>query len=50
MSARHGQFQEKEKNVEYWIEYVPSEKNFRRKITILELPGAFGRYSASASN
>ena len=25
-SARHGQFQEKEKNADYWIEYFPFEK------------------------
>ena len=31
-SARHGQFQEKEKNADYWIGYFPFEKNFRRKI------------------
>ena len=25
-SARHGQFQEKEINADYWIEYLPFEK------------------------
>ena len=31
-SARHEQFQDKEKNADadYWIEYFPFEKNFRR--------------------
>ena len=27
-SARHEQFQEKEKNADYWIEYFYFEKNF----------------------
>ena len=30
-SARHGQFQEKEKNADYWFEYFPFEKEFTTK-------------------
>ena len=30
-SARHEQLQENNRNADYWIEYFPSGKKFRRK-------------------
>ena len=36
--ARHGQFREKEKNAEYWIEYFPFEKNFSTENKIEYFP------------
>ena len=31
-SVRRWQFPEKEKPSDYWIEYLPFEKNFRRRV------------------
>ena len=36
-SARHGQFQEKEKNAEYLIECFPTEKQFSTKNKIFAI-------------